>query len=251
MPRLATKSVAGERGPAKADVVRMIVDLAWERGIGPGGRLPPIRDLAGALGLKPTVIRDALLEARATGRVEIVPRSGAFLADAAAAEPAPAPRFRGKDEYNLFHMLDARRHIEVELACRAAQRCRLEDLLPMRQAMEAMTRLADNDHRTEFVEQDIRFHVAVAALAGNAVLADMQRSLLEMMRPYLVELEWTSERRDRTERSHAVIYHALVAGDAEAVRAEMTVHLNMAYNTLLRDMRTAPTIASHPEDTPR
>jgi DNA-binding GntR family transcriptional regulator len=71
----------------------------------------------------------------------------------------------------------------------------------------------------------------------------MQQTLLEMLRPHLLQLPWTPERQERTDRSHAAIYAALVAGDAAKVRAEMCEHLSMAYNSLLHDMQTPPTVS--------
>jgi GntR family transcriptional regulator, transcriptional repressor for pyruvate dehydrogenase complex len=235
--------------PKREDVVRAIHDLVHERGLKAGDKLPPIREMAAALGVKPTVVRDALLQARAMGQVRILARAGAFVQ-----APAGAPQADDlagtlqtaltRESQNLFHLLDARRLIEIELAGRAAERRRLEELLPVRQALEAMANIPEADRRGDYVEQDIRFHVEIARLAGNAVLQTVQQTLLELLRPHLLQLPWTAERKERTDRSHAAIYAALVAGDAARIRTEMCEHLSMAYNSLLHDVQTTPTVAS-------
>ncbi len=120
----------------------------------------------------------------------------------------------------------------------------MEDLLPIRQLLYAMLRGPESGRREEYVEHDIKFHTAIAALAGNAVLYDVQRSLLEQLRPHLDHLEWTTERQQRTDHSHATIFAGLLAGDATAVRAEMMLHLNLAYETLLRDLHNPPTVST-------
>jgi GntR family transcriptional repressor for pyruvate dehydrogenase complex len=234
-------------GPSKCqDVVRAILDLVQDRGLQPGDKLPPIREMAGALGLKATVVRDALLQARAMGHVRILARAGAFLQASITQADDLGGRLETaltRDSQNLFHLLDARRLIEIELAGRAAERRRLEELLPVRQALEAMANIPETERRGDYVEQDIRFHVEIARLAGNAVLQTMQQTLLEMLRPHLLQLPWTPERQERTDRSHAAIYAALVAGDAAKARAEMCEHLSMAYNSLLHDVQTPPIIS--------
>ena len=145
------------------------------------------------------------------------------------------------DALNLFHLLDARRLVEVELAGRAAQRRRLEDLLPVRRALDAMAGIpATERERGDYVEHDIRFHVEISRIAGNTVLAHFQQAVLELLRPHLLALPWTAARQDVTDRSHAAIYAALVDGDPARARAEMNEHLSMAYNSLLHDVQTPP-----------
>lgn len=225
------------------DLLRTILDLVQARGLKVGEQLPPIRELADLLDVKPTAVRDALLQAQAMGLVRILPRAGAFLQ---ANTPLSAEEaFSGIDlpeDTNLFHLLDARRLLEVELAGRAAERRCLEDLLPARQALEAMIELPETATRAEYVSHDVRFHIEIARLAGNSVLFAMQRILMEQLRPHLNAVPPTRERRGQTDRSHAAIYAALVAGDADKSRDEMRRHLSMAYDGLLRDVQEPPTV---------
>jgi GntR family transcriptional repressor for pyruvate dehydrogenase complex len=225
------------------DVVRAILDYIKSQRLAVGERLPTIRILAASLGVRATVVRDALLRAETMGLVRVVPRSGAFiqslnygtLVDALA---STLPSALVQRDHNLFYLLDARRLVEIELAARAATDRRLEELLPVRQALEGMHRAKDD--RVEYVEYDIRFHLEIARLGRNTVLLTIEQALLEMLRPHLVQLPWSAERRDRANRSHAAIYEALAAGDAEKARAEMRTHLGMAYDSLLKDMTAPP-----------
>jgi len=247
MPRTSGTAVAPPPSSNRDDVVRAILDLVEERGLQAGDKLPPIREIASALGVKATIVRDALLQARAMGQVRILARAGAFLESPPLAPQAAdlAGRLETaltRDSQNLFHLLDARRLIEIELAGRAAERRHLEELLPVRQVLEAMANTPEAERRGDYVEQDIRFHVEIARLAGNAVLQTVQQTLLELLRPHLLQLPWTPERQQRTDRSHAAIYAALVAGDAATARAEMCEHLSMAYNSLLHDVQTPPSV---------
>ncbi|HVX61898.1 MAG TPA: FCD domain-containing protein [Pirellulales bacterium] len=224
-----------------ADVVRAIVELIQQRQLKPGDKLPPIRELAREFAVKPTVVRDALLHAQSMGLMRIVPRSGAYvqsltyepLVDALASTLSPALM---QEDHNLFHLLDARRTLEVELVGRAAKRRQLEDLLPVRSALQGMAEAGDADGE-KYASNDIRFHAEIARLAGNPVLLAMHRALLDLLRPYLFSRAADAEEKAVASRSHAAIYAALVKGDAEEAKAETREHLSLAYDSLLREVQ--------------
>jgi GntR family transcriptional regulator, transcriptional repressor for pyruvate dehydrogenase complex len=185
--------------------------------------------------------------------VRVLPRAGAFVRSLPTGADSPAvlpedgltslfPKVLASAADNLIHVLDARRLIEIELVGRAAERRRLEDLLPVRCALEAMIEMSDSTPRAEYVNQDVRFHVEIARLAGNSVLYGMQHTLMEWLRPHLNHVPRLHERRGNTDRSHAAIYAALVAGAVDQARAEMRQHLNMAYDSLLRDLEEPPSV---------
>ena len=245
------------------DVLQMVLDIIQELGLKVGEQLPSIRELAERLEVKPTAVRDALLRAQTMGLVRVLPRAGAFLRSSLGATglgaPAPIEGLGGvfapassPAVPNLFHLLDARRLVEVELAGRAAERRCLEDLLPVRRALEAMANIlpegkqSEAKHRADYVEHDVRFHVEISRIAGNGVLLQFQQTLLEQLRPHLAALPWTPKRQHRTDTSHMAIYAALVAGNTARIRAEMCDHLSMAYNSLLDDVQNPPSVKPQP-----
>ncbi|HTU26072.1 MAG TPA: FCD domain-containing protein, partial [Pirellulales bacterium] len=183
-----------------------------------GDRLPSIRDLSARLGASISAVRDALMQAQTLGLVKVRPRSGAFvqsltygpLVDALTGTLEAA---LVQVDHNLFHLLEARQWIEVELVGLAASRRRLEDLLPVRDALDAMAAGNGDEGWPSYVEADVRFHVQIARIAGNPVLTTTLEAMLGLLRPYLVRLPWTPERRERADRSHVEIYQALLAGD--------------------------------------
>lgn len=226
-------------------VTRRLLELIQKRGLKVGDRLPNIRELAATLGVNTTAVRDALLQAQTMGLVRVLPRSGAYiqslnyapLVEALASTIEPALI---QADHNLFHLLDARRVLEIELAGRAAASRKLEELLPVRQALEAMARIPEAERRGDYVEADIRFHIEIARLAGNSVLLTIQQALLGLLKSYLAQLPWSPQRRRLTDRSHAGIYSALVDGDPDRARAAMAEHLGMAYQSLLKELQSLP-----------
>lgn len=230
-----------------------VLDAVWEfvrtHGLTSGDRLPSIRELAEQFAVKPSLVRDAVLKAESLGLVRVLPRAGIFLrtsgpgSRAVAAEGLFATALRPallSDDHNVLHLLDARRLVEFELVGRAAANRRLEDLLPIRQALDAMLQCPQEGARAEYVRFDVRFHVEIARLGGNPVLLAVQRSLLDLLVPYLNQLPESKQRRSPTDRSHIAIYEALVAGDADRARREMHAHLSLAYDSLLHDIQQPP-----------
>ena len=61
------------------DVVRLLGTFIAANELGPGDRLPPIRELAVKFGVKPGAVRDGLLTAQASGLVKVLPRVGAIV----------------------------------------------------------------------------------------------------------------------------------------------------------------------------
>src|SRR5262245_65102935 len=131
------------------------------------------------LEVKPTAVRDALLQAQTMGLLRILPRSGAYI-QSLTYEPLVEAFNRTIEpalilaDHNLFHLLDARRLIEIELAGRAALQRNLEDLLPVRRALGAMARIPEAERRNDHGAAAIRFPTGIARLADNAVLATSQ-----------------------------------------------------------------------------
>src|SRR5262245_26976277 len=203
---------------ANGDVVRQLLEHVQAAGLRVGDRLPSIRELAAQLKVGTNVVRYGMMQAQAMGLVRIHPRSGAFLQSldfaplVNALENTLTAALAQKD-HNLFHLIDVRELLEVEAVGQAARRRRLEDLLPVRQTLEAMQNAAD---RNRYVEADIRFHLAIAEVAGNPVLLTMLRALLGLLRPCFVRVLLEGKSKAKSEAAHERIYRALLAGDAEA-----------------------------------
>jgi len=228
-----------------------VVDRAVALNLRNGDQLPSVRELADEMDVKPGAVRDALLHAQAKGVVRVVPRVGAFLetnpAAARIAVSAIIPRVDsalrkglGREPTNVLHVLDARRVIEVELIGHAAERRRVEDLLPVRQLLDALLQLPEKFSRQDYVELDLRYHEALAGLAGNDVLATMQRILADLLTSHFAQVPSKVELRPEAERSHIAIYSAVVAGDAPRARREMHEHLNKVSEYLLSFIQESP-----------
>lgn len=237
---------------SQQDLVRVLIRHIQSDGLAVGDRLPPIRELAGHFGVTGSAVRDAQIQLQTMGMIKIVPRSGAFVQSVSFSSLVDAmtdtlDNALMQADPSLFHLLDARQLIEVECATTAARRRRIEDLLPIREALaqtlaaaETLDEDSSGEARMAHYDADMRFHLGIAELAGNPVLTTMLRSLLGLIKPHLVQIPWTAERKELTVNAHLEIFEALQSGDVNKVRQCMSEHTGMARDSLLKKMWSSP-----------
>jgi GntR family transcriptional repressor for pyruvate dehydrogenase complex len=123
----------------------------------------------------------------------------------------------------LLEVLVARRAVEAETAALAAQRADAAALDAIRAAVDISRDHAD--HAAYSSTDDVRFHMAVAAAAGNRILAatlDMIRQAEWLFPAFLHIRQRTS---GRVMVDHAAIYQAIQARDPWSARSMMVAHL--------------------------
>lgn len=231
-------------------IVGQIVDMIGQQELQVGDQLPPIRELSKLFGQNVNAVRDALLQAQAHGVVKVLPRAGAFVQKTSlrpsefqfGSLAADLQTLLSSDDHNLFHLLDARRVIEIELGMRAIRRREIEDLWPLRQTLEAMNSIPLRERCSNYVDLDRQFHLQLAALGGNPVLVLLLDTILQRLRPCLERLPWDEERRRETDRMHTELYQALVDADEETFCEGIRQHQSSAYDSLLAQIRTPPPV---------
>jgi GntR family transcriptional repressor for pyruvate dehydrogenase complex len=123
-------------------------------------------------------------------------------------------------------MFEARRILEVSLAGLAAERATDEHLAMMAEAVADT--YASLDDPKSYLVYDMQFHRAVAVASGNPIVA----TLMDMVTAALYEMKvQTIEHATHLEESaamHRKIYQAIRAGKADAARAAMATHLELA-----------------------
>lgn len=184
-------------------------------------------ELADAVGVSRTPVREALLRLQAEGLVRLLPKRGALILPVTAAEVAD--------------VLEARRIIETFAVRKAIANSgpelvvRLEiHLLGMRDALR--TREA-----RPYVEADRDFHDEIVAATGNEILTALYRSLRDrQLRMGVVNL--LEERTGAVDvarmraniADHEAILAAIAARGIRAGEAAVTAHLDRAEQQLGR-----------------
>lgn len=199
----------------------------------PGARLPAERELAHQLGVSRPSLREALIALEIDGSVEIRSGSGVYVC-APVERAASTMRSMGESPLEL---MQARAAIEGTVVALACARMTPEGLASLRAALQAMR--ADIADGRDPLEQDRRFHLAIASLSGNSVLTRIVRDLFdERHSPISAQLRVRFDSREGWHTAlleHESIYAALEAADPLGAQAAMRMHLEASKKRWLGD----------------
>ena len=212
-------------------VVRELEERIATGALPPGALLDAEATLAAAHGVSSRVIREALGALSARGLVEVIPGKGTVVrgVDAAALRDFFLVAARG-DGQGLWDLFELRKVVEVQMAGLAARRATPADLA---RCEEALHRLEAAQGTSEhYVEADIDFHQAVAAAAGNRILALVLEGLRDPLRRGRTR-SWQGRIRVGHEVADQVDMHrrilvAVRRRQPRAAELAMTRHLDLA-----------------------
>ncbi len=173
----------------------------------------PINDdqLAAALGLGRTPVREALKRLERERLVIAYPRRGTFATMV--------------DLTDLADISEIRKQLEPTAAARAAR-------IATSQACDELSRLAaeisavtDDDEPHEVLRKDVHVHRAIYRASGNPHLEDILVSLdAHATRIWCLFLDRLPGVADHV-REHIPLIEAIIAGDAEAAAAQTLAHV--------------------------
>ena len=208
-PRLFER-IAGE-------IARLIDEGTYKA----GERLPAERELARALAVSRSSLREALGALEMQGRIAIRVGSGAYVTAARGGKRQRA------SAASPFDVLRARRIVEGEAAALAARHASPAELRALDRAFARLA--ADMRANRMRSPADRAFHVCIAKASGNGALAlVVERLWEEGWQPLGVRMEELFVTRGRKRDSigeHRAILEAIREGDAAAARRAMRAHL--------------------------
>ncbi len=211
---------------AVADHLRTLI----HRGeVGPGGRLPPERELAEQLGVARISLREAIKQLRAEGYVEV--RRGATGGTYVTELNRPAAEWQARMRTRtgeIDDILDFRIALETETAILAARRHEPDDLVSLREAIESLRNV---DGRTAFRQADSQFHLGLARAARSDRLSEaIEASRGDLFSPH--DLLLFAEPVEETLRDHQQILDAVADRDADRASRTMREHLDRTRDQL-------------------
>ncbi len=211
----AEKIPAAER--VYAYVKAAILDRAY-----PGGELLTEGELASAVGVSRTPVREALLRLEESGLVKLYPKKGALVLPVLPQE--------------INDVLEARELIETHAAAKVWPRRKqlIETLTDRVDEMRAHRKAGD---AKSFLEADRAFHEAIVGAAGNEILSKLYNSLRDrQVRMGVPGIEVQPARMDKSITAHQEMIDALGGNSAKRFRELVVAHIDSAASDL-RGMR--------------
>jgi DNA-binding GntR family transcriptional regulator len=178
----------------------------------PGGTLLSENELAQRLGLSRTPVRQAFVQLQVEGLLELYPKRGALVVPVAASE--------------VEDVFDARLLVEQHCARRAAGAGTALSA-ELQEALEEQERAVASG-AVGFVPADRRFHRAIVAAGGNAILTRLYDSLRDrQQRIAAIALARNPGNAARFVAEHREIAGALERNDADAACVLLEAHLRV------------------------
>lgn len=193
-----------------------------------GGRLPPERDFAVALGVSRASVREAIRVMEALGLVDISRgQHGAVL------RPEPRNAFAeilrlhlALGHYSWPSIIELRSILESWAWARAAERA---DEVLLADLSALLTRMADPTvDPSTFLELDVAFHSTVVSASENLLLAGILEGCGAVIRKGMFEGitagAWPETAR-RLLEDHRQLYELVARGEADAASASIREHI--------------------------
>jgi DNA-binding GntR family transcriptional regulator len=200
---------------AYAQIRRRILDNLW-----PPGHRALEQEVALALGMSRTPVREALMRLQADGLVEVIPRHGMRVLPVSP-----------NDMREIYQILTALECMAAELL--ASRKPSDKDLKPLVDATKAMDRALKAEDLDAWAAADERFHAHLVELAGNRQLqatvlnywdrAHRARMFTLRLRPKPVN----------STQEHMQMVERLLAGDAAGAATVTRAHRERANRELV------------------
>jgi GntR family transcriptional repressor for pyruvate dehydrogenase complex len=207
------------------DVRRQLEAHIRAGGLAPGAMLPPEDELAARLGVSRSSVRAALRDLLAVGVLERRGNRAHVVEQLPTVDVGDALRAA-----RIREVFETRRLLEVQLAEYAAARATPAQRDEVVAVAAAIARVRDVEALRPL---DRAFHAAVAAAAGNPLLAELHAKVLAAVfasPPFDTMLRQAAGDEARilatSARSHTAIAAAVAAGDPPAAGAAARAHLD-------------------------
>jgi len=190
-----------------------------------GSTLPAERELAERLEVSRATLREAMAALRQAGLVETTRgRGGGTVVTLRAGAPSAraATRVSASKRRNWLDALEFRRIVEPGAAALAARR-ELTDVR-RRQLEQAHADVREADKPAAHRQADSRFHLTVAALTDSRRTVEAVTSVQSVLNEMLLAIPVLEANIAHSDRQHARLVRAILAGSPERARRVMEEH---------------------------
>ena len=214
---VAEEGPAAERIPAAERVYAFVKAAILDR-VYPGGELLTEGELATAVGVSRTPVREALLRLEESGLVKLYPKRGALVLPVLPQE--------------IEDVLEARELLETHAAAKVWPR-RKQLIAALTEKVEEMRAHRKAGDAKSFLEADRAFHEAIVGAAGNEILAKLYNSLRDrQVRMGVPGIEVQPARMDKSIGAHQEMIDALGGNSVKRFRELVVAHIKVAATDL-------------------
>lgn len=216
-------------------VVKQVQDIIRDGLLRPGDMLPPERELAGRLHVSRGSLREAILALESMGLVEPRHGEGTVVRDLSAAPLVNQLSVMLVQKRALVgELLEFRLMVEPTLAARAAANATEEEIVHLEEILSRQKAKIDRGELA--IEEDSKFHYAIAQAARNSVVL----KVLDVFMDYLRESRELSlqveGRPQRSLNSHRRILNAIARKNPAAAEKAMRTHITTIEGLVLKKM---------------
>lgn len=205
-----------------------IKDYIRENNLKAGDPLPTEKDIAAALGLSRTVIREALRGLQQLGVTSSRQGKGHFLCDFDMSASLKGFDYIVKPSLESFRdLLEIRMYLESAFLTRDAfffTEDDFEELAAMIGEMEK--KIADKAEEDELINMHTRFHQALYKHSGNQFLLELISMFSSMQHKFISIYGYHTSDRDDFVRGHREILGSLRGRQPEVVRSVLINHFS-------------------------
>ena len=178
----------------------------------PGERLMEIA-LAEQLGVSRTPVREAIRKLEKESFVEMIPRKGAYVADLTA-----------KD---IIDVLEIRILLEGFASSLAAQRMTAEELISLKETLDAFNDAASRGDRRSLIDHDNTFHDKIFDATKNNKLIEIVKDLHDQFQRFRLTYFTEFDNYPEIQQWHQKIYDAIRAGDVNKAKEAAERHVQI------------------------
>lgn len=211
------------------DIVAQISKLMAEGNLSPGDRLMGEREMAAALGVSRTTLREALRTLELYGLVDIKHGDGTFMRNHHHNQIiTPLALALSVEPNSIEELWEIRIYLEVDCTGLAAERITNEYLKYLAEVLEELK--AEVNDSSLYRKADLRFHNIIAQASQNSVMARLMQTFAShidqmMQRAYQGSSFHDGNSHQQSLNGHLRIYESIKEKNVQNSRERMREHL--------------------------
>lgn len=208
-------------------VFEQLRELIYRGQLKPGEQLMPERELAAAMSVSRTTIRNAINKLVVMGLLEHKQGQGTFVRAPSATNQNLIAQAMDSQNPSLENLLEVRMGLECNAAALAARRADYNDIELLKKSMVEMQKGIKSGRLG--TEGDVTFHMAIAYATKNPVQVYLMKSFYDYLfygiKKNLFYLYEEPDRIDIIVEQHRKIFEAIQSHDPKEALAAMSSHI--------------------------